>query len=69
MRQLLVLDSKYRTNPEEKEHEYKFKLNTKMKINGIIRLEQFVSRIHSMFLTQRRKAINLYIQQEEYLLI
>ena len=60
MRQLLVLDSKYRTNPEEKEHEYKFKLNTKMKINGIIRLEQFVFQ-NSQYVFNTEKKSNKFI--------
>ena len=41
-RQLLVLDSKFRTNPEEKDHLYKFKLNAKIRFNGMIKLEQFI---------------------------
>ena len=41
-RSLLVLDSHFRTNPEDKDHLYKFKLNARIKFDGIIRLEQFI---------------------------
>ena len=41
-RQLLVLDSKFRINPEDKDHLYKFKLNARIRFNGMIKLEQFI---------------------------
>ena len=41
-RQLLVLDSKFRTNPEDKDHLYKFKLNARIIFNRKIKLEQFI---------------------------
>ena len=41
-RQLLVLDSHFRTNPEDKDHLYKFKLNARIKFNGMLKLEQFI---------------------------
>ena len=41
-RQLLVLDSKFRTNPEDKDHLYKFKLNARIRFNGKIKLEQLI---------------------------
>jgi hypothetical protein len=42
-RKYLVLDSKYRTNKEDTSgYEYKFKLNRNVKINGNIKLENFI---------------------------
>ena len=42
-RQLLILESKYRTNIEDTNgSEYKFKLKTNINANGTMRLEQFI---------------------------
>ena len=42
-RQLLILESKYRTNPQDTNgSEYKFKLKTNINVNGTVRLEQFI---------------------------
>ena len=46
-RQLLVLDSKFRINPEDKDHLYKFKLNARIRFNGMIKLEQFIFHVFS----------------------
>ena len=62
--QSIVLDSKFRTNPEDKEHVYKFKLNTKMKINGMIRLEQFIFQ-NSQYVFSQEKKSNKFIYRDE----
>ena len=64
MRNTLVLDSKFRTNPEDKEHVYKFKLNTKMIINGSIRLEQFIFQ-NSQYVFSQEKRSNKFIYTED----
>ena len=60
-RQLLVLDSKHRSNPEEKEGSiYKFKLNRKVRLNGMIRLEQFIFQ-NSQYVFSKEKKTNMFI--------
>jgi hypothetical protein len=60
MRQVLVLDSRYRTNPEEVDgFVYKFKLNKNLKINGSIRLEQFIFQ-NSQFVFSEQKKTNKF---------
>ena len=42
-KQLLILESKYRTNTQDTNgSEYKFKLKANINVNGIVRLEQFI---------------------------
>jgi len=63
MRQILALDSKYRTNPEDKEHSYKFRLNQKIRLNGVIRLEQFIFQ-NSQYVFSKEKKTNKFIYTE-----
>lgn len=63
MRQLLVLDSKYRINPEDKEHSYKFKLSQKVRFNSVIRLEQFIFQ-NSQYVFNAEKKSNKFIYTE-----
>ena len=63
-RQLLVLDSKFRTNPEDKDHLYKFKLNARIKFNGMIKLEQFIFQ-NSQYVFSTEKKIDKFIYTEE----
>ena len=63
-RQLLVLDSKFRTNPEDKDHSYKFKLNGRIKFNGMIRLEQFIFQ-NSQYVFSSEKKTDKFIYTEE----
>jgi hypothetical protein len=59
-RQLLVLDSRYRTNPEETNgFVYKFKLNKNLKISGSIRLEQFIFQ-NSQYVFSEQKKTNKF---------
>jgi len=63
-RQLLVLDSKFRTNPEDKDHLYKFKLNAKIRFNGNIKLEQFIFQ-NSQYVFSAEKKSDKIIYTEE----
>ena len=64
-RKLLVLDSKYRINPEDKDgSEYKFKLNGNIKIKGKIRLEQFIFQ-NSQYVFSQEKNTNKFIYSDE----
>ena len=63
-RQILVLDSKFRTNPEDKDHLYKFKLNARIKFDGMIRLEQFIFQ-NSQYVFSSDKKTDKFIYTEE----
>ena len=63
-RQLLVLDSKFRINPEEKDHLYKFKLNAKIRFNGMIKLEQFIFQ-NSQYVFSPEKKFDKFIYTED----
>ena len=63
-RQLLVLDSHFRTNPEDKDHLYKFKLNARIKFNGMIKLEQFIFQ-NSQYVFSSEKKTDKFIYTEE----
>jgi hypothetical protein len=57
-RQLLTLDSRYRTNPEDiNGFVYKFKLNKNLKVDGSIRLEQFIFQ-NSQYVFSEQKGTN-----------
>ena len=62
-RQILVLDSKFRTNPEDKDHLYKFKLNARIKFDGMIRLEQFIFQ-NSQYVFSSDKKTDKFIYTE-----
>ena len=65
MRQLLVLDSRYRMNPEETQgFVYKFKLNKNIRFNGRIRLEQFIFQ-NSQYVFSEQKRSNKFIISED----
>ena len=63
-RQLLVLDSKFRINPEDKDHLYKFKLNGRIRFNGNIKLEQFIFQ-NSQYVFSPEKKSDKFIYTEE----
>ena len=63
-RHLLVLDSKFRVNPEDKEHLYKFKLNARIRFNGNIKLEQFIFQ-NSQYVFSSEKKSDRFIYTEE----
>ena len=63
-RQLLVLDSKFRTNPEDKDHSYKFKLNGRIRFDRRIRLEQFIFQ-NSQYVFSTEKKTDKFIYTEE----
>ena len=63
-RHLLVLDSKFRINPEDKEHLYKFKLNARIRFNGNIKLEQFIFQ-NSQYVFSSEKKSDRFIYTEE----
>ena len=63
-RQLLVLDSHFRTNPEDKDHLYKFKLNARIKFNAMIKLEQFIFQ-NSQYVFSSEKKSDKFIYTEE----
>ena len=64
-RQILVLDSKYRTNPENiNGSEYKFKLNKKIKLQGNIKLEQFIFQ-NSQYVFSQEKKTHMFIYSDE----
>ena len=63
-RQILVLDSKFRTNPEDKDHLYKFKLNARIRFNGMIKLEQFIFQ-NSQYVFSPEKRSDKFIYTEE----
>ena len=64
-RKLLVLDSRYRINPEDKDgSEYKFKLNGNIKLKGKIRLEQFVFQ-NSQYVFSQEKNTNKFIYTDD----
>ena len=63
-RQLLVLDSHFRTNPEDKDHVYKFKLNARIRFDGMIRLEQFIFQ-NSQYVFSPEKKSDKFIYTEE----
>ena len=63
-RQLLVLDSKFRTNPEDKDHLYKFKLNARIRFNGKIELEQFIFQ-NSQYVFSPEKKSDRFTYTEE----
>ena len=63
-RQLLVLDSKFYTNPEDKDHSYKFKLNGRIRFDGMIRLEQFIFQ-NSQYVFSSEKKSDKFIYTEE----
>jgi len=63
-RQLLVLDSKFRINPEDKDHLYKFKLNARIRFNGMIKLEQFIFQ-NSQYVFSPEKRSDKFIYTEE----
>ena len=64
-RHLLVLDSKFRINPEDKEHLYKFKLNARIRFNGNIKLEQFIFQNSQYVFSSEKIPIGLYISRKE----
>ena len=60
-KQLLVLDSKYRTNAENTDGDaFKFKLTKNIKINGLVRLEQFLFQ-SSQYVFSSEKKSNKFI--------
>ena len=60
-RQILVLDSRYRANFEDIQGDiYKFKLNSRVKINGSLRLEQFVFQ-NSQYVFSSKKKSNRFV--------
>ena len=63
-RQLLVLDSKFRVNPEDKDHLYKFKFNAKIRFNGKIKLEQFIFQ-NSQYVFSQEKKSDRFLYTEE----
>ena len=63
-RNLLVLDSKFRTNPEDKDHSYKFKLNGRIRFDGMIRLEQFIFQ-NSQYVFSSEKKTDKFIYTED----
>ena len=63
-RQLLVLDSKFRKNPEDKDHLYKLKLNARIRFNGKIKLEQFIFQ-NSQYVFSPEKKSDRFIYTEE----
>ena len=63
-RQLPVSDSKFRTNPEDKDHSYKFKLNGRIRFNGMIRLEQFIFQ-NSQYVFSSEKKTDKFIYTED----
>jgi len=62
-RQLLVLDTKFRTNPEDKDHLYKFKLNGRIRFDGMIKLEQFIFQ-NSQYVFSSEKKTDKFIYTE-----
>ena len=58
-RQLLVLDSTFCTNPEDKDHLYKFKFNARIKFNGMIKLEQFIFQNSQYVFSSEKKSDRL----------
>src|SRR5690606_34895737 len=62
-RNLLVLDSHFRINPEEKDHLYKFKLNARIRFNGMIKLEQFIFQ-NSQYVFSSEKKTDKFIYTE-----
>jgi len=64
-RQLLVLDSKFRINPEDKDHLYKFKLNARIRFNGMIKLEQFIFQNSQYVFSQEKKSDKFIYTEEE----
>ena len=62
-RQLLVLDSRFRINPEDKDHLYKFKLNARIRFNGMIKLEQFIFQ-NSQYVFNSEKKTDKFIYTE-----
>jgi len=65
-RSLLVLDSKFRTNPEDKDHSYKFKLNARIRFNGMIKLEQFIfQNSQYVFSSEKKTDKFIYTENEE----
>lgn len=61
MKRIFILDSKNRTNIEETSgSEYKFKLNTKIKINGYVTLEKFIFQ-NSQYTFSEEKNSNKFI--------
>ena len=63
-RQLLVLDTKFRTNPEDKDHLYKFKLNGRIRFDGMIKLEQFIFQ-NSQYVFSSEKKTDKFIYTED----
>ena len=61
---MLVLDSKFRTNPEDKDHSYKFKFNGRIRFDGMIRLEQFIFQ-NSQYVFSSEKKTDKFIYTEE----
>ena len=62
-RQLLVLDSKFRVNPEDKDHLYKFKFDAKIRFNGKIKLEQFIFQNSQYVFSHERNQTDFYAQR------
>ena len=61
MKNLLVLDSRYRTNQEDQDgYAYKFKLNRNVKLNGPVRLEQFIFQ-NSQYVFSEEKKSNKFL--------
>ena len=61
MKNLLVLDSRYRTNQEDQDgYAYKFKLNKNIKFNGPMRLEQFIFQ-NSQYVFSEEKKSNKFL--------
>ena len=57
----LVLDSRYRTNPEDQDGSvYKFKLTNNIKMNGIVKLELFIFQ-NSQYVFSEEKMTNKFI--------
>ena len=60
-KQILILDSKYRTNFEDTDgQEYKFKLTKNIKFNGYVRLEQFLFQ-NSQYVFSNQKRSDKFI--------
>ena len=60
-KQILVLDSKYRTNIEDTDgQEYKFKLTKNIRFNGTVRLEQFLFQ-NSQYVFSNQKRSDKFI--------
>ena len=66
---LLVLDSRYRINQEDVDgYSYKFKLNKKIRINGPVRLEQFIFQNSQYVFSKEKKSDKFLIDNTPYII-